>query len=124
MFLDVSYDFKTFFVVVKIEICRHFYSRLLKVSTYIMFHPACHAQPFYALRAGHLWNSITVVSGVAHLQGGWPAAVFYPLKHPIPYAFAIHSLSGRLATVHATIAPDLAKKYDVEGYPTPKQAWF
>jgi hypothetical protein len=58
-----------------------------------------------------------VISGVAHLQGGWPAAVFYHLKHPIPYAFAIHSLSGRLPTVHANIAPDFAKKYDVEGYP-------
>jgi hypothetical protein len=42
------------------------------------------------------------------------------LKHPILYAIAIHSLSGRLATVHATIAPDFAKKYDVEKYPTPK----
>ena len=58
-----------------------------------------------------------VVLGVARPQGGWSAAVFYPLKHPIPYTFAIHSLSGRLATVHATIAPDFAKKYDVEGYP-------
>ena len=26
-----------------------------------------------------------VVSGVACPQGGWSAAVFYPLKHPIPY---------------------------------------
>jgi hypothetical protein len=61
-----------------------------------------------------------VVARVARPQGGWPAAVFYPLKHPIPYAFAIHSLFGRLATVYATFALDLTKKYDVEDYPTPK----
>jgi hypothetical protein len=28
------------------------------------------------------------VSGVARPQGGQPAAIFYPLVHPMPYAYA------------------------------------
>jgi hypothetical protein len=27
------------------------------------------------------------VSGVAHPQDGWPAAVFFPFGHPMPYAY-------------------------------------
>jgi len=44
---------------------------------------------FYALQAGHPRNGITAVSGVAHLQGGRPAAIFYPYRHPTQYAYAI-----------------------------------
>jgi hypothetical protein len=29
----------------------------------------------------------TAISGVACLQGRWPAAIFYPLGHPTPYAY-------------------------------------
>jgi hypothetical protein len=47
----------------------------------------CHAQPFYTLRVGHPRNGLTAVSGMAHPQIGWPAAVFYPFGHPIPYAY-------------------------------------
>jgi hypothetical protein len=32
------------------------------------------------------------VSGVDHPQGGWPAAVFYPLGDPTPYA---HERKGK-----------------------------
>jgi hypothetical protein len=49
------------------------------------FTQARHAQPFYALQAGHPLNGITAVSGVACPQGGWPAAVFYPLGYPTTY---------------------------------------
>jgi hypothetical protein len=47
----------------------------------------CHAQPFYALQAGHSYNGFTAVSGVACLQGKRPVAVFYPFGHPSPYAY-------------------------------------
>jgi hypothetical protein len=33
-------------------------------------------------------NDLTAVWGVAHPQGGRPAAVFYPFGHPTPYASA------------------------------------
>jgi hypothetical protein len=45
----------------------------------LKFRPAL---PFYALRVGHHQNGFMVVSGVAHLQDGWPAAVFHPLDTP------------------------------------------
>jgi hypothetical protein len=48
----------------------------------LKFRPAL---PFYALQVGHPQNSLTAVSGVAHPQGRWPAAVFYPLGYPTPY---------------------------------------
>jgi hypothetical protein len=28
---------------------------------------------------------LMAVSGVAHLQSGWLAAIFYPFGHPTPY---------------------------------------
>jgi hypothetical protein len=34
------------------------------------------------------------VSGVAHLQGGWPAAVFHPFGHPTPYTAVYMPLEG------------------------------
>jgi hypothetical protein len=43
---------------------------------------ARHAQPLYALWAGHPPNGLTAVLGVARLQGGPPAAVFFPLDTP------------------------------------------
>jgi len=30
-------------------------------------------------------NGLTAVLGVARPQGGWPAAVFFPLGYPTPY---------------------------------------
>jgi hypothetical protein len=46
---------------------------------------ARHAQPFYALRAGHPINGVMAVLGV-RLLGVRPAVIFYPLGHPTPYA--------------------------------------
>jgi hypothetical protein len=46
---------------------------------------ARHAQPLYALRAGHPPDGLTAVWGVARPQGGQPAAVFFPLGYPFPY---------------------------------------
>jgi hypothetical protein len=43
------------------------------------------ALPFYAMRVGHCQSNLKAVSGVAYLQGGWPAADFYPLGYPTPY---------------------------------------
>jgi hypothetical protein len=37
----------------------------------------------YGCFRGHL-----TVLGMAHMQGEWPAAVFYPFRHPTPYAYA------------------------------------
>jgi hypothetical protein len=34
-----------------------------------------------------LFYAHKAVSGVARMQGGWPAAIFYPLRHPTPYAY-------------------------------------
>jgi hypothetical protein len=45
-------------------------------------HPAL---PFYALQEGHLWNGLKAVSGVARLQGGQLAAIFYSFGHLISY---------------------------------------
>jgi hypothetical protein len=41
--------------------------------------------PLYALQAGHPPNGLTAIWGVAHPQGGRPAAVFFPLGYPFPY---------------------------------------
>jgi hypothetical protein len=57
---------------------------------------ACHALPFYALQAGHPWNGLAPFSGVAHLQGRWPAAVFYPFVHPTPYAYEGEIMSTKV----------------------------
>jgi hypothetical protein len=56
--------------------------RLLKVSPV----PAM-PDPSTPCRWATLEMAITemAVSGVAHLQGGRPAAVFYPLGYPTPY---------------------------------------
>jgi hypothetical protein len=45
--------------------------------------------PLYALRVGHPRNGLMAVSGVARPLGGQPAAVFYPLGHPTPYAYVV-----------------------------------
>jgi hypothetical protein len=53
------------------------------------FHPGLQGSlPFYASRADH------PVSGVAHLQGSQPLAVFYPFRHPTPYTHG-NNLKGR-----------------------------
>jgi hypothetical protein len=36
--------------------------------------------------AGHPWNGLTAISGVACPQGRRPAAIFYPSGHTTPYA--------------------------------------
>jgi hypothetical protein len=58
--------------------------------------PARHALHFYALCSGLLCNGLMAVSGVAHLQGRRPAAVFYPFGHPTPYAYDLKSNFGDL----------------------------
>jgi hypothetical protein len=40
--------------------------------------------------ADHPYNGLTAVSGVAQPQGGWPAATFYPIGQPMPYASDLH----------------------------------
>jgi hypothetical protein len=32
---------------------------------------------------------------VARPQAGWPAAIFYPLGHPTPYAYTINKLRAQ-----------------------------
>jgi hypothetical protein len=49
------------------------------------FMRARHAQPSYALWAGHPPNGIMAVWGMARPQGGRPAAVFFHLGYPFPY---------------------------------------
>jgi hypothetical protein len=41
---------------------------------------------------------LMAVWGVAHLQGGRPSAVFYPLGHPTPYAYADATDAAVVAT--------------------------
>jgi hypothetical protein len=50
------------------------------------FTQACHALPFYDLRAGHPRNGLRAVSGVARPHGGPLVAVFYPFENPTPHA--------------------------------------
>jgi hypothetical protein len=57
----------------------------------LIFTRDCHALPFYALWASHPWKGLKTISGKARPHGGWPAAVFYPLGHPKPYAHASNS---------------------------------
>jgi hypothetical protein len=51
------------------------------------FHPGPPSLPFYFLRAGYPSNDLTAISGVTRLQVWRPAAVFYPFRHPTPYAY-------------------------------------
>jgi hypothetical protein len=51
-----------------------------------------HVQPLYTLQAGHPCNSRTTVLGAVHPQSGQYAAVFYPFRHPTPYAYGLESL--------------------------------
>jgi hypothetical protein len=39
------------------------------------------------LQLGQAWNGLTAISRVAHPQGWRPAAIFYPVGHPMPYAY-------------------------------------
>jgi hypothetical protein len=46
------------------------------------------------MRAGHPQNGLTAFSGMAHPQGGQPAAVFHPLGYPTPYGLDSPPSSG------------------------------
>jgi hypothetical protein len=46
---------------------------------------------------------LRVVSGVARLQGGRPAAIFYPLGHPTPYAYTFGGSSFSLRNQNGAI---------------------
>jgi hypothetical protein len=53
----------------------------------------------------HPWNSFTAVWVVACPQGSWPAAVFYRLRHPMPYAYGKKKVYLLLPLFHLWYMP-------------------
>jgi hypothetical protein len=52
----------------------------------------------------------TAVSGVACPQGGWPAAIFYPLGYPMPYGPAVTSRDVTCRHMTSRVVVDLTAK--------------
>jgi hypothetical protein len=65
----------------------------------LKFHPGLPCPTLLRPRAGHPWNSLTAVYGVARPQGGLPAAVFFPFGHPCRTAIRGGNMSSDIRTL-------------------------